>query len=204
MGEPQGRTAIAVNPGRGLLRLVAVLPPLLTAVAFAIAWWRWGSDYAVVMAKTIQLEFLVIHAGLFLGVFILVPIETALFRGLRWVAVALMSYLYLQGGHSLLGWHGVLTIAGIFVGTYGAFLTAPAAAPRGRRVVEVAVRWTIAMLAYGLAASAFDLPQLVNTWTDRRASVALGAVYFATLAIFEATPLYPRIRGAAAGPRQSR
>jgi len=189
----------AANKGGVLLRLVAILPPLVTAIAFAIAWLRWGSDHAAVMAKTIQLEFLVIHAGLFLGVFILVPIETALFRMLRWVAVALFAYLYLQAAHSLLGWLGALTMIGIFLGTYGAFLvpsaTSAATASRGRRAAEIGVRWGVSMLAYGLISSAFALPELVNTWAEQRESVALGAVYFAVLAAVECTPLYPRIRG---------
>lgn len=202
MADQQVQTNVRFSRGGVLLRLAAVLPPLLTAVAFAIAWLQWGSDYSVVMAKTIQLEFLVIHSGLFLGVFILVPIETRMFRVLRWVAVALMAYLYLRGGHALLGWHGVLTIVGIFVGTYGGLLTAPAlftaaAASRGRRIIELAVRWFASMLTYGLVSSALDLPGLVNEWTVLRASVALGAIYFGVLALFEATPLYPRIRGAA-------
>ena len=196
--EPDRRARIV----RLLPRLVAIGLPLLTTAAFALAWWHWGSAYATVMAKTIQLEFIVIHAGLFLGVFIMVPVTSALFRVLRWVVVALLAYLYLMYGHALLGWHGVVTIAGISIGTYGGFLLAPTAlvdgeSQRGRQATEIGVRWFISMLAYGLISRAFDLPQLVNTWTDLRDCVAMGTLYFATLTGFEATPLYPVIRGTA-------
>ena len=192
-----------------LTRLLATLPPLATTIAFALAWQRWGSDYATVMAKTIQLEFLVIHAGLFLGVFIMVPVSSVLFRILRWVAVALLAYLYLHAGHSLLGWHGAFTIVAIFVGTYGGFLLAPTAlvdgeSQRGRRATEIGVRWFLSMLAYGLISKAFALPELVNTWTDLRDSVAMGTLYFAALALVEATPLYARLRGATAPSPRAR
>ena len=104
MSAQQDAIVTAVSRGFGWLRFLAVLPPLMTAIAFAIAWQRWGSDYATVMAKTVQLQFLVIHAGLFIGVFIMVPVESALFRVLRWVAVTLFATMYLRGGYGLLGW----------------------------------------------------------------------------------------------------
>lgn len=190
----------AVTRGVEWLRFVAVLPPLMTAVAFASAWQQWGSDFATVMAKTIQLEFLVIHAGLFIGVCIMVPVESALFRVLRWVAVALFATMYLRVGYSLLGWNGALTIAAIFVGTYAGFLTSSytggtAVASRGRRAAEIGTRWGVAMLSFGLLSTAFQLPESVNAWAGLRSSVALGALYFATLAVVECTPLYGLIRG---------
>lgn len=197
MSAQQDAIVTAVSRGFGWLRFLAVLPPLMTAIAFAIAWQRWGSDYATVMAKTVQLEFLVIHAGLFIGVFIMVPVESALFRVLRWVAVTLFATMYLRGGYGLLGWNGVLTIAAIFVGTYAGFLMAPAngALSRGRRAAEIGVRWGVAMLTFGLISTALDLPQLVNEWTNHRSSAALGTLYFTVLAAVECTPLYPLVRG---------
>jgi len=204
--EQHDSTASAIPGSFHWLRLAAVLPPLVTAAAFAIAWQQWGSTYATLMAKTIQLEFLVIHAGMFLGVFILVPVETALFRVLRWVAVILLSLMYCYGGYGLLGWHGVLTLVAIFVGTYAGFIAAHfiaggGALPTGGRAAELGVRWFVSMLAYGLLTRPFALPELVNTWTELRASVALGAIYFTVLAMVEATPLYPLIRGEWRRPR---
>lgn len=192
--------ASAVRRGPDWRRLVAAVPPLVTAAAFATAWRQWGTPYATVMAKTIQLEFVVIHAGVFLGVCILLRIETALFRVLRWVAVLLLSLMYLRIGYSLLGWQGVLMIIAIFIGTYSGFLMAsPTAATggtaRGRRTTEIGVRWGVSLLAFGLISRAFDLPQLANEWTELRASVGLGVFYFATLAVVESTPLYSRLRG---------
>ncbi len=208
MPMPQ-TTADRKNPRGGMwLRVASTVPALASAAAFAVAWLNWGGAFATTMAKTIQLEFLVIHAGLFLGVFIMVPVESALFRVLRWVVVALLAYMYLRAGYGLLGWHGVLTITGISLGTYGGFLLAPTAlvdgeSRRGRVATEIGVRWFISMLAYGLIGRVFELPQLVNTWTGLRASVAMGTLYFATLAMFEATPLYRLIRGTASASRKS-
>lgn len=181
-------------------RAVRALPPLFTAAAFAHAWLQWGSAYASVMARTVQLEFVVIHAALFLGVLILVPVETASFRFLRWVAVALFAGFYLRIGYGVLEWQGVVSLAGIFVGTYGGFLMAPRDAgsgidSRGRTAEEIGVRWGVAFLTYGLLTRVFELPKLVNEWTQLRESVALGACYFAVLALIEATPLYATIRG---------
>jgi hypothetical protein len=190
------------QPRRGAkwLRWFAVLTPLATAIMFATAWLDWGSTFAALMAKTIQLEFLVIHAGMFLGVLILVQFESALVRALRWVAVIMLTLMYCYGGYGLLGWNGVLTLVAVFVGTYAGFIPARFGAtggefPFGKRVTELAVRWLMSMLAFGLLIRPFALPQLMNTWTDLRASVALGAVYFMVLAMLEATPLYPSIRG---------
>lgn len=188
-------------------RLAAPVPALATAVAFVVAWMDWGSDYADTMARTIQLEFLVIHAGLFIGVFVLLPVETATFRALRWVAVSLLALLYGSGGYKLLGWHGVLMIGGAFAGTYGGFVLSRLASgagdgPRGRTIVEIAVRWVVSLLAYLLTAEALGLPELVNEWIDLRASVALGGLYFAALGVVEASGLYPRIRGRPRGQQR--
>lgn len=192
---------IATQRLRGLdwPRLIAPLPALATAVAFAAAWVDWGSGYANAMARTIQLEFLVIHAGLFIGVVALLPVETAAFRPLRWIVLALLAWLYGRGGHALLGWHGVAMLAGAFVGTYGGFVAARLApranqVPRGRTIVEIAVRWVVSLFAYLLTAAALGLPERVNEWVDLRRSVALGALYFAVLGAVEASGLYARIR----------
>jgi len=194
------------------LRFVAVLAPLATAVTFAVAWLDWGSAYATLMAKTIQLEFLVIHAGIFLGVLMLVRLESALLRVLRWVAVILLTFMYCHGGYGLLGWHGVLTLVAIFVGTYAGFIALPFGATTGAlttgvRTTELGIRWLVSMLTYGLLPQALELPGLVDTWTELRASVALGAIYFAVLAMVEATPLYPwmrRVQGGVRTPRHAR
>ncbi len=179
------------------LVLLAALPAWLTAAVFAFAWQDWGSAFATDMAKTIQLEFLVIHSGIFLGVFLFMPIASALFRGLRWVAVALLCLLYLGGGHQLLGWYGVLAVAAIFIATYGAFLFGRlrAGASRIRGLVELAVRWVVSLFAYMLLMGLLDLPQTINEWTDHRAAVALGALYFAVLGLVESSGMYALIRG---------
>lgn len=189
-------------PGRGAryFPLLAALPAWLTAAVFAIAWRDWGSAFATDMAKTIQLEFLVIHSGVFLGVFIFMPVASALFRVLRWVAVALLCLLYLGGGYQLLGWYGVLAITAIFVATYGAFLFGELrarGASRARRLVELAVRWVVSLFAYMLLLGILDLPETINDWTDQRAAVALGALYFAALGLVEASGVYALIRGSA-------
>jgi hypothetical protein len=181
-------------------RLLAALPAAATAIAFALAWWQWGNAYSLVMAKTIQLEFLVIHAGIFIGVLVLVTPESAAARNLRRVAIVLLVLMYCRGGYGLLGWHGVLTLLAIFAGTYGGLLFVPEPTPgmtTGRRTlgVEIGVRWAVAMLGYGLLANAFELPTRVDEWTGYRESAALGAWYFALLAGVEATPLYARLRG---------
>ncbi len=177
--------------------LLAALPAWLTAAVFAFAWQDWGSAFATDMAKTIQLEFLVIHSGIFLGVFLFMPIASALFRGLRWIAVALLCLLYLGGGHQLLGWYGVLAVTAIFVATYGAFLFGRlrTGATRIRGLVELAVRWLVSLFAYMLLMGLLDLPQTINEWTDHRAAVALGALYFAVLGLVESSGVYALIRG---------
>ena len=172
-------------------RLIAAVPPLATAVTFAVAWVRWGSEYATVMAKTIQLEFL----GIFFGAFILVPLQFVRLRWLRWVAVAVVAYVCVRSGYALLGWTGAVGIAGMCFGTYGAFLMPGRTDAGDGRGLEIGVRWFVSLIAYGLTAEVLELPQLVNTWTDYRNAVALGAVYFGVLAAIEATPLYAFMRG---------
>lgn len=203
------RTATQRLRGLDWPRLLAPLPALATAVAFAAAWVDWGSDYADAMARTIQLEFLVIHAGLFIGVVVLLPVETVAFRALRWIVVLMLAWLYGRGGHALLGWHGVAMLAGAFVGTYGGFVAARLApranqVPRGRTIVEIAVRWAVSLFAYLLTAAALGLPELVNAWVDLRRSVALGALYFAVLGVVEASGLYARLRTGSKAARPGR
>lgn len=166
---------------------------LFTAAGFAIAHFRGGLSQHATFGKLMQMEFIAIHSGLFLGVFILARPDSAFWRGMRWVAVALLSVFYLKIGYSIMGWVGVLELAALTVSTYFGLLWATKSA-QFRMAAEIGVRWFIGFMAFGLIGRLFDMPSEVNSWSDFPAVLIYGASYFATLAAIEATGLYRRIR----------
>lgn len=166
---------------------------LFTAAGFAFAHFRGGISQHDTFGKLMQMEFIAIHSGLFIGVFVLVRSDSTFLRGMRWVAVALLSVFYLKIGYSIMGWVGVLELATLTVCTYSGLLWATKSAQL-RMAAEIGARWFIGFMAFGLIGRLFGMPSEVNTWSEFPTVLLYGACYFATLAAIEATGLYRRIR----------
>ena len=167
---------------------------LFTAAGFAIAHFRGGLSQHATFGKLMQMEFIAIHSGLFIGVFVLARPDRAFWRGMRWVAVALLSVFYLRFGYSIMGWVGVFELIALTFCTYSGLLWATQSARFGL-ACEIGARWFIGLLAFGLIGRIFGMPQNAAEWVNFPSVLLYGASYFAALGAFEATGIYRRIRG---------
>ncbi len=167
---------------------------LFTAAGFAAAHLRGGVSQYTTFGKLMQMEFLAIHSGLFLGVFILFWPKHAFWRGICWLAVALLSVFYLKFGYAIMGWIGVLELAALTLCTYSGLLWGTKSAQVGI-ACEIGARWFIVLMAFGLIGRIFDMPQNAAEWVNFPSVLLYGASYFAALGVIEATGIYQRIWG---------
>ena len=167
---------------------------LFTAAGFAAAHFRGGLSQHATFGKLMQMEFVAIHSGLFLGVFILCWPKHAFWRGICWVAVALLSVFYLRFGYAIMGWVGVFELIALTFCTYSGLLWATQSARFGL-ACEIGARWFIGLLAFGLIGRVFGMPQNAAEWVNFPSVLLYGASYFAALGAIEATGIYRRIRG---------
>ncbi len=184
------KTALSAKPGVWLPVAIQVF----TATGFAAAYFQGGLSQHATFGKLMQMEFIAIHSGLFLGVFILWRPDHAFWRCMRWVAVALLSVFYLRFGYSIMGWVGVFELIALTFCTYSGLLWATQSARFGL-ACEIGARWFIGLLAFGLIGRIFGMPQNAAEWVNFPSVLLYGASYFAALGAFEATGIYRRIRG---------
>jgi hypothetical protein len=173
-----------------LKALLAALP--LLAIAFVYFLAR-GTDAPVLgldpdwLRTLLLLELLAIHSFPFLGLLAVVRPATPEFRGLKWLGVAAMGFLYVNGAQQFAGWPGVLAFASLTGATYLGFLlnwTAVDAA------ASLTVRWMVNFSLLVVFAIAVSLPSDVNLWQDHTASLTLGALYFGSSGLVELTGFY--------------
>ncbi len=192
--ESGSATSAKAAPSAKLGFWLPVAIQLFTAAGFAIAHLRGGVSQHAYFGKLMQMEFIAIHSGLFLGVFVLARPDRAFWRGMRWVAVALLSVFYLKIGFAIMGWTGVIELAALTVCTYSGLFWATKS-QQFRIAADIGARWFIGFMTFALIGKLFAMPENVAEWENFPAVLLYGACYFATLAAIEATGLYRRIRG---------
>jgi hypothetical protein len=176
------RTSIPRNLGSAL--------PLLALSAVYFAAWRdgWlppGMTYRS-MAQILQLEFLALHAGAFLGLLVTwQPAERAA-RRTRWIlfVLLLVPYMALAIRH---GWEGALGFLALLLGTYLGWMLnrEPEQAKIG-----LFLRWGTMLLLMVVLAHAVGMPKNVERWANSYTAYPLGAWYFLGLGLLEAIGFY--------------
>lgn len=174
-------------------RALPVAFQLSTAAVVLYGWVRFPAPFAEHLARLMQLEFLALHAGGFLGIPLMLRPQGTLLRALRMLWLVLMGGIYAAGGYGALGWPGVIELALMIAVTYaGAFTRSRV--ERAKRTTEIGVRWIGGLMLFGLLAHLFDLPSDVNSWHTVRATLLFAATYFALLAAVESTGFYRWVR----------
>lgn len=195
--NPEGH-AVAANATKARSFDLSIWLPvaiqLFTAAGFAAAHFRGGLSQHATFGKLMQMEFIAIHSGLFLGVLIFWRPDHGFWRCMRWVAVALLSVFYLRFGYAIMGWVGVIELTALTLCTYSGLLWATKSAQFGM-ACEIGARWFILLMAFGLIGRAFGMPQNAAEWVNFPSVLLYGASYFAALGAIEATGIYRRIRG---------
>lgn len=176
-----------------LARFVPVALQWSSAVMFLVAWRHFPSDSAIHFGKLMELEFLAIHAGAFLGFLILwSPLKRSR-RLLRCVGLLVFSFLYLAGGYSTLRWSGVIEIgAMIFTSYSGLFWSADA--KRTARIMETGARWFLGFIVFLFVINGLSLAGDVATWHKSADALLAGAIYFAVLGLLELSGIYRLVR----------
>lgn len=166
---------------------------LFTAAGFAVAYLHGSAAQLATFGKLMQMEFIVIHSGVFIGVLLLHRSESAFWRGMRWVAVALFAVLYLRIGYNIMGWVGVFEFVALTLSTYAGLFWATTSA-RFSIGFEIGTRWFIGFMTFAVLGGLFKMPENAAEWTVFPSVLLYGACYFASLATIEASGVYRWIR----------
>lgn len=193
MFRPNPESAIAGREATWPQRLAPAVLPWLTAATFLSAWPQFPSAFHDHMARLMELEFLALHAGGFLGLLALWNPQRWVSRTLRWIGIGALGGVYLYAGHSILGWAGSASLAVMIASTW-AGLWWGRQAGRGRRAIELGLRWFLALMAFGVLASLTGMPQGVDDWHNQPQAPLYGALYFIVLGLLEASGLYQWVR----------
>jgi hypothetical protein len=164
-----------------------------TAILFLVGWFAFPAPFAVHLARLMELEFLALHAGGFLGLPLLWSPTRPLPRVLRVLAIGFFGVIYGMGGYGVLGWPGVVELAAMILATYAGVLFARGAT-RSERAWATAARWFGCLMLFMLTASLLGMPSGVNEWHETRTTLLFGAAYFLVLATLEASGIYPALR----------
>ena len=173
---------------------LAVISLLIASVSYMVAAARFGTPYATHLGNLMQLEFLAVHAGAFLGLLIFWPPSTIRGHIGRIVGIGFFSLIYLLGAFGTMGWIGAFEFALMMGLTYGGVLIPGVDAKRIGRVGELGVRWLITMFVFMIVAGICDTPSDVDSWAEHRSVLVFGAAYFLVLALFESTGIYGGVR----------
>ena len=172
--------------------LVSAVPIAGTFVCYALVRQTgqpiFGLD-AELLGLGVEVEFIVLHSIGFLGLLALVRPPRAEWAMLKWLAVALLGSMYLNGAHNMGGSHGVLLFLSLTIATYlGFFLRFMSSGA----AVSLAVRWFISLALLGVASGISgvegDLEQVA--WSDPNVGLRLGQWYFGLLLAVEITGIY--------------
>jgi hypothetical protein len=161
-----------------------------TAIVFALGWSRFPGPFAEQLGRLMQLEFVALHAGGFLGIPLFMQPQRTVGRVARVLWLLLMAVIYFNAGYAVMRWQGVLELTLMMATTYSGVVWSRGVARR-RRVSEVGMRWGLGLLLFAAALAIFDVPSKVETWSEARDVLLAGSVYFLALAVVEASPFYP-------------
>ena len=172
--------------------LVSALPLLFIAGVYFLA--RISAEPVLGMdddwlRRMVGIELLAIHSFPFVGLLSLLRPATPEFRGLKWLGVAFVTFLYFNAAHMFAGWHGLLAFISLAGVTYLGFLlnwTPIASAAR------LTARWVVNFFLFATAAVVVSIPADTNIWEDHATPLSLGVWYFAATGLVELTGFYQR------------
>jgi hypothetical protein len=169
--------------------LAAALPLLATSVVYFAAWRAdWlppGMSYRS-MTQVLQLEFLALHAGAFLGLLVTWQPQDRAGQRTRWVLFALLLALYVPLAVRY-GPGGAVAFLVLILGTYlGWMLNRRAETEK----VSLFVRWGAMLLLMVVLASVIGMPKNVERWMNSYGAYRLGAWYFLAIGLLEASGVY--------------
>lgn len=175
------------------LKVLASAAPLALA-AFAYARVRaTGEPFLGLDAKALGLgasiEFIVLHSIGFLGLLALIRPPRAEWAALKWLAVALLGWMYLHGAYQMGGERGLVLFLSLTVITYlGFFLnfTSSGAA------LSLALRWVLSTMLLGVASAIVGISGSLEdvAWASPQEGLRFGQWFFAMLLAVELTGLY--------------
>lgn len=174
-------------------RFVPVALQWSTALMFLAAWPKYPSEGAVHLGKVMELEFLAIHAGAFLGMLVLWVPKKPLIRLLRAIGFAFFCALYLIGGYRILRWLGMFELGWMILASYSGLLWG-VGADRKQRIMEIGSRWFFGFIIFLFVINWRSLPSDVATWHEDADSLLAGAIYFAALGFLELSGFYRVVR----------
>jgi hypothetical protein len=134
----------------------------------------------------LQIEFLVIHSFVFLGLVALAKSDTRKETIIQWSVCSVFLTGYLAFA-ARAGWSGVGAFLGATAATYLGFLLNLTAPGRG---LQLGLRWVVSFVAFMIGSGIADLPEDVGTWDRDPDTIFLGMIYFSTLGVFELSGLY--------------
>lgn len=176
----------------------AAVPLFIASATYLVGIFRFGTPYATHLGNLMQLEFLAVHAGAFLGFFVFWAPSTKWGHVGRIVGILAFGAIYFLGAYGALGWTGILEF-GLMIGlTYAGLLIPDRSGARWGRVVEVGVRWVFTTFAFMIIAGIAGTPSDVGTWHEHRSVLVFGAAYFLVLGLVEATGIFGFARRVAA------
>lgn len=184
---------LKAGPVTQLERFVPVALQWSTALMFLAAWPEYPSDTAVHLGRLMELEMLVIHAGAFLGIFVLWTPKKPLTRLLRAIGLAFLCALYLIGGYRTSRWTGMFELGAMILTSYSGLLWG-IGAERKARIMETVARLYINLIIFLFATHWPNLPSNVATWHEHAETLLAGAIYFAALGLLELSGIYRLIR----------
>lgn len=174
-------------------RLGPALMPWVTALVYLVAWPLYGTAFSEHLLLLMELEFIALHAGAFLGFLAFWNPSSSRARTVRWAGLAVFGAVYAFAGWAIMGLAGLIEIVVMLLATYGGLLFGHS----GNRLwlaVEVGVRWFLALVLFMVLAGLTGAPSAVDEWIEAPQVLLFGAIYFACLGALEFSGLYRLIR----------
>ena len=138
------------------------------------------------LTDVMKIEFIVIHAGAFLGWVGLYNPKT--FRGkvFQWVCFFSLLAMYTFFA-SQAGWAGIALFFGLTFTTYfGLILNWHDVNAQ----IRLGARWIVCFIAFFAGPGFFDTPENVGSWGGKLSVIKAGAAYFAILGLVELSGFY--------------
>jgi hypothetical protein len=146
-----------------------------------------GMDASWLIA-IVRVEFLAVHAFLFLMILAVRRPQLPQFQGLRCLGLGLLLFFYMTAAHSLASWQGVVLFASLGAATYlGFFVNLDEGI---RKLPELGLRWICNLVLLILLARWFEMPSEVSTWDIGDGILSVGGLYFLGLTGLEVSGLY--------------
>ena len=174
-------------------RLAPALLPWTAAIVYLVAWPLYGSAFSHHMLLLMELEFIALHAGAFIGLLAIAHPSSPRLRAARWIGLAVFGAVYAFAGWAIMGPAGLVEIVLVLLATYGGLVFGRGPG-RTALAIEVGLRWLISFALFMLLAGLTGAPSGVDTWPEAPQVLLFGAIYFAALGALEWSGLYRMLR----------